>query len=262
MNDRDIDEKNKIRQCFNKAAHSYDAAALLQKEVVQQLLNTVFSMSLKPQNIIDIGSGTGYFTRMLAQHYSSSHIIGLDFAHSMTALAKKSALSNEQYLCADFEAIPLQDNTMDLIVSNLAIQWALNFPSVLREWHRILKPNATLIFSTFGKNTLNELRHSWSQIDEEKHVNSFLSLSTMKAQIERVFSFCEIKTEYKTIYFNDVFEIMRNLKNIGASHVINRSKNPFKRRDVFALLEQNYQSFAVNNRLPTTYELVYFSIRK
>ncbi len=100
-------------------------------------------------------------------------MVGLDFAHAMTSIAQQSARCNEHYICAYFDALPLLDHSIDLITANLTVQWALNFTSVLKEWCRVLKPKANLIFPTFGSNTLHELRLFWPKIDNEKHVNLF-----------------------------------------------------------------------------------------
>ncbi len=71
----------------------------------------------------------------------------------------------------------------DLVFSNLAMQWCDDVGSVLSEFRRVLKPGGLLVFTTFGPDTLKELRASWQSVDDAVHVNAFIDIHKNTATI-------------------------------------------------------------------------------
>ncbi len=144
-----------IARGFDSASGTYDTASRLQKAMGDTMLARI-PENFEPASILDLGCGTGWFTRKLANQYPNA---------SPETIA---------WLNADAEQLPLADNSADLIFSNLMIQWSTRPETVLAECQRILKPGGTLAISTLLDGTLEELKQAWTKADPgQPHVNRF-----------------------------------------------------------------------------------------
>ena len=83
MTEPDTLDKRAIRRSFERAAQTYDAAAVLQREICDRMLERLDIMRLQPKTLLDLGSGTGEGTRVLRQRYPESDVIALDLALTM-----------------------------------------------------------------------------------------------------------------------------------------------------------------------------------
>jgi malonyl-CoA O-methyltransferase len=256
-------EKQKIQQCFNKAAATYDQAATLQHDTGKQLLNHLEQLSGMHELILDVGAGTGYCTHLLAKRYPAATIIGIDFAQKMLETAQKNALPSEQYIYADFDNLPLQKNSIDLIYANFAWQWSLDLKLTLEAAKLVLKKNGYIIFSSLGPQTLCELRAAFASIDQHQHLNEFLSIDEVKQNLLTCdFKILDLKQELQTLSFNDIFELMRNLKKVGANYVFNKDIEHLSTRHYFERLAQAYECFKIDDKLPASYEIIYGLVQK
>ncbi len=164
-----------IAQRFNKAAKTYDEVAVLQRRVGKSLLERLSGIRCKPQTILDLGCGTGYFTDLLEQLYPAAKIIGLDKSIGMLTEAqvkeknRLTRLKNAYWIGGCAENLPFSDHSFDLVYSNLMLHWSNDFNKSLNEIRRLLKPGGLLLFSMVGPDTLQELRYCWKTIDAEPH---------------------------------------------------------------------------------------------
>src|SRR5450759_5106317 len=146
MNEFLID-KQQVRRAFNRASAGYDAAAVLQREVCARMLERLEYIKLQPERILDAGSGTGWGTRRLTQRYPAAQMIALDIASGMLQTARgrsgwwqKLFGGTKQILvCGDIETLPLATNSVEMVWSNLAVQWCNDLPATFVELHRVLK---------------------------------------------------------------------------------------------------------------------------
>jgi malonyl-CoA O-methyltransferase len=169
-------EPSRVGASFDRAARDYDAAAFLQREVGQRLLERLDLTTIDPQWIVDIGCGTGRPTRALVKHYPGAQVLGVDLASGMLRMAAKKQPwfgKGARFVCAEAASLPFADASCDLIYASLLLQWCEDLDTTLLEWRRLLKPHGLLLFSTLGPDTLKELRASWSAVDEFNHVNRF-----------------------------------------------------------------------------------------
>src|SRR5487761_2028667 len=165
MNEFEID-KRQVRRAFNRAAQQYDAAAVLQREVCTRMLERLDYVKLQPTRLLDVGSGTGWGTRQLGERYPQAEITALDIAIGMLQLARGTSRwwsklfssRRQNYLCADVEALPVASGSIGMVWSNLALQWCNDLPATFVELNRVLKVDGLLMFSSFGVDTLRELR--------------------------------------------------------------------------------------------------------
>ncbi|MER2602208.1 MAG: methyltransferase domain-containing protein, partial [Candidatus Competibacter phosphatis] len=143
-------DRHRLRRAFERAAASYDQAAVLQREIGGRLLERLDLIKLKPESIVDVGCGTGTITAALLKKYRKARVIGLELAPAMVAAARKRApwLRTLHGVVGEAEALPLATASCDLIFSNLALQWTLDLDRVFAEFQRVLKPGGVLLFST------------------------------------------------------------------------------------------------------------------
>ena len=257
-------DRQAMRVAFEKAATNYDAAAVLQEEIASRLVERMDYMSMKPARILDAGAGTGFISQLLATRYPKAKIIALDLALNMLKQGKsKRSLKqrwNKQfkYINAEVESIPLADASVDLVISGLTIQWCQDLPKVFKEFRRILAPNGLLLFSTFGPETLKELRQSWAEVDDLPHVNAFTDMHDVgDALMQSGFADPVMDMEMLTVTYNDVKTAMRDLKQIGAHNVMQGRSHQMTGKTKLQKMMQAYEQFRVDGLLPVSYEIVY-----
>jgi malonyl-CoA O-methyltransferase len=265
MNEFLIDKKQ-VRRAFSRAARDYDDAAVLQREVCTRMLERLDYVKLTPASILDAGCGTGWGTRQLAQRYPAARITALDIAFGMLDIArdrsgwwrKLAGGSRQSCVCADLEALPLAASSVDMIWSNLTLQWCNDLPAAFRELHRALRPDGLLMFSTFGPSTLKELRDAFGSADGHHHVNRFADMHDIGDMLTAG-GFAEpvMETEIFTLTYADVESVMRDLKNIGAHNALSGRSQGMMGKSTWRRMAENYERHRASGELPATYEVVY-----
>ncbi len=265
MNEFVID-KMAMRRAFSRAATSYDASAVLQREVCARMLERLDYIKLKPARLLDAGSGTGWGGRQLAEKYPEAQLISLDIAigmlheaHGRAAWWQKLFGGNRQLpVCADVEALPLGSNSLSMVWSNLAVQWCNDLPATFVELHRVLKPEGMLMFSTFGPDTLKELRLAFRGVDEHSHLNRFADMHDIGDMLMQA-GFAEpvMDMEYMTLTYEDVRGVLHDLKAIGAHNATAGRPQGLMGKTALARLVENYERLRCDGKLPATYEVIY-----
>lgn len=265
MNEFEIDKKS-MRRAFSRAAASYDAAAVLQREVCTRMLERLDYVKLRPERLLDVGSGTGWGGRQLAEKYPQAQVISLDIAIGMLQNAQgrsgwwQKLFGGRRLLsvCGDVEALPLASNSMELIWSNLALQWCNDLPSTFVELNRVLKVDGLLMFSTFGPDTLKELRQAFSGVDGHTHLNRFADMHDVGDMLLQA-GFAEpvMDMEYLTLTYDDVRGVLQDLKAIGAHNATAGRAQGLMGKNAWARLLENYEKLRRDGKLPATYEVVY-----
>ncbi len=252
-------EKRRIQQHFDAKASQYESSAILQQEVCKRMLERLDLVSLKPQNILDVGTGTGWGMQGLMQRYKSAQVFALDLSLPMLQQSRRKGgwLRKPGLICGDAEKLPLADESVDLIFSNLMLQWC-HAPAVFAEFKRILKPGGLLMFSSFGPDTLKELRHSWSQLDNDAHVNQFVDMHDLgDALMECGLAEPVMDADLMTLQYTTARMVMDDLKNIGANTPLNRSRKGLITPRQFQSVIDAYESFRNGDCLPASYEVIY-----
>lgn len=257
-------DKRQTRRAFERSARAYDEAAVLQREVAERVLARLDLIKTVPRCILDVGAGTGHCTRALAQRYAKARVVALDIAEAMLQVArgKRSWLNRlrarQGFVCGDAEALPLADASVDMLFSNLALQWCSEPERVFAEFRRVLAPGGVLLFTTFGPDTLRELRESWRAVDGYTHVNAFIDMHDIgDALLRGCFENPVMDMEYLTLTYADVWGLMRDLKRIGAHNVtLGRGRGLTGPRHLQAM-EQAYERHRRQGVLPATYEIIY-----
>lgn len=256
----DIIDKDCMRESFARAAARYDEAAVLQCEIGNRMLERLDYMRVDPKSIVDLGAGTGTQTALLKKRFRKANVFALDIAQPMLRYARKrSGFMKPFYcLCADMQQLPIADNSVDMLFSNLALQWSTDLDATFAEFRRALKPGGMLLYTTLGPDTLKELRASWEHVDGYSHVNHFLDMHDIgDAMMRAGLAEPVMDVERITMTYKDAFTLMRDLKILGAHNVTqNRPRGLTGRQRINAVVEA-YEQYRTDNVLPATWEVVY-----
>jgi malonyl-CoA O-methyltransferase len=269
-------DKHAIRRSFDLAADSYDAAADMQREIGARLLDHLDLMKLSPRRVMDAGAGTGHALPWLSSRYPDAEVIALDLApgmlrkirasqanhgwlgHMAARLRGRKIAPHPTLVCADIEHLPLANTSLDLVWSNLALQWVGDLTRTFRGLHRALRPGGLLLFSSFGPDTLKELRAAFSEIDGYAHVNRFVDMHDVgDALIQAGFKNPVMEMEYLTLTYTELKGLLADLKAIGAHTVLGERRSGLMGRARWRQLEANYERHRQAGRLPATYEVIY-----
>jgi malonyl-CoA O-methyltransferase len=265
MNDREKADAlrldaGRVRASFDRASGDYDRAAALQTRVRDALIERVRLFELTPEVVLDLGAGTGLGARALRGAYRRALVMALDSAPGMLREARRRSgiFKRFERILADAACLPLATGIVDLVFSSLMLQWCDDLAAPLAEVRRVLKPGGLFAFSTFGPDTLQELRASWAAADEHSHVNRFVDMQTVGDALRRA-GFAEPVLDFERIEltYPDTLALMRDLKAIGAHNATRGRPRGLTGRRSMEKMRASYESFRHAAYLPATFEVIY-----
>ena len=275
-----------IQSHFNHAAPSYDEAAVLQKTVAERIEERLQLTAVDAKTILDLGAGTGFLTQKVIQNYPNAQIFAVDLSEKMLQKAKprlqkprwakmpkglqnrlqqqtliKNLAAKQAALAvtADVYQLPFADDSVDMIVSNLMLQWCDDLDSVFQEFRRVLRPEGLIMFTTLGPDTLKELRQSWQAADENyEHVNNFIDMHDIgDALIRAGFGQPVMDVENFTLTYDQPIGVLKDLKAIGATNANQDRAKGLMGKEKFAAMLHAYETLRQQNKIPATYEVVH-----
>jgi malonyl-CoA O-methyltransferase len=273
---RDVDPRA-VRRAFSRAAPTYDASAVLQREIAARMAQRLDYVKVAPARILDAGCGTGEALGELAARYPSADLVGLDLAAPMLVQARrraeasrtvlrrllgpvlrKPAITMPRFVCADLNALPLAGVSCDLVWSNLALQWINDLPRAFGEVRRVMRVGGLFMFSTFGPDTLKELRAAFARVDGHTHTSRFPDMHDVgDALVAAGFADPVMDMEQVTLTYGAPDALLRELKAIGATNATRGRPRgltgPRRWHRLLATLER----LRVDGRIPATFEVVY-----
>lgn len=256
-----LPDKRQVAASFSRAAASYDAVAELQRSVGAQLLARL-PAALQPRRWLDLGCGTGHFTRALAERYAQGEGLALDIAEGMLRHARPQG-GAAYFVAGDAEALPLQDASVDLLFSSLALQWCGDFPRVLSEAQRVLRPGGVLAFSSLCVGTLQELRDSWLAVDGFVHVNRFRRFEDYQQMCAASgLQSLTLQHQAEVLHFPDLRSLTDSLRDLGAHNLNPGRPGGLTGRSRIRALIEAYERFRQPQGLPATYQVVYGVLQK
>ena len=249
-----------LRASFERASGSYEFSARLQVSVAAELLERLAAFDFAPSVVLDLGCGTGRVSRELKKRYPRSQVIALDLAAGMLREAMRHLEGDRQFerVCGDALCLPLKDASVDLVFSNLMLQWCEPLEGALAEVRRVLKGSGFFAFSTFGPDTLHELRASWAQVDAYNHVNHFPDVHVVGDALTRCgLTEPVLDIDRYELDYPDALTLMRDLKAAGEHNVTAGRPRSLLGRARLERVQRAYESFRRDSRLPATYEVIY-----
>jgi len=257
-------DRRAIARAFGRAADRYSERAVVQPEVADRLLERLEGLRFEPRTVVDLGSGPGMQSVELARRFPAAQVLALDLALPMLHQAgSRRGWFRKRFerVAADANALPLADASVDLLYSSLMLQWCADLPAILNGIRRVMKPGGLVLLSTFGPDTLTELRQAWRNVDARPHVSPFIDVQAMGDLMMRA-GFAEpvLDTDWITSRYARPRDLMAELKAIGASFAgADRARGLTTPGKLKAVLEA-YETFRGEDGLyPATWEVVYAS---
>ena len=114
------------------------------------------------------------------------------------------------------------------------------------------------MFTTFGPDTLKELRQSFRSVDDKPHVSDFVDMHDIgDILVQAGFADPVMDQETITLTYLDLKTMLRELKGIGAHNILPGRNSGLMGKTRWQVLQTAYEKFRLNDRLPATYEVVY-----
>jgi malonyl-CoA O-methyltransferase len=260
-------DTQQVRRNFSRAAAGYDDVAVLQREIGSRMLERLDYVKIAPQRVLDLGCGSGASLLALGERYRDALVLGADFSEAMLGVARgqRSQLHwllpfmrkrQAALLAADAQALPFKPGGFDLLWSNLMLHWLDDPLPVLREMQRTLSVGGLLMFSTFGPDTLKELRASFS--DGGAHTQRFADMHDYGDMLlECGFSDPVMDAEVLTVTYASFDDLLRDLRQGGASCAMVDRRRGLTGRAVWQAARAAYEQRRHDGRLPATVEVVY-----
>lgn len=255
-------DSRQVRRAFSRAASGYDAAAALQAEVRSRLLDSLgYLDDHVPSVVLDLGSGTGHAAADMHRRWPKAQVIAMDLALPMLRQARRQGGWWKPFprVCADARALPLADGSVDVIFSNLCLQWVEDLPEVFAGFRRVLRPGGLLLCSSFGPETLVELREAFAGADEAPHVSPFAPISAFgDALMAAGFRDPVLDRDLFTLTYPELPALMRELRAIGATNALSSRRRSLTGRARFAAATAAYEALRDGEgRLPSSWEVIY-----
>ena len=245
--------KQRVRESFDRAANTYDDAAVVQRRVCERLLDELDLPTQSAPRILDAGCGTGYGARRLRAHRPDAHITGIDFAPAMLDLARHTT---DLCCTADIERLPFAEASFHLWWSSLTIQWC-EMDKVFAEAARVLRPAGQLAVSTLGPGTFAELREAFAGVDQHRHTLPFSDPEQLGAALERAgFGGVRLLREQHTVHYPDLKTLLRAVKAIGAHNVGDGARSGMMGRQAWQRVEAAYDRHREAAGLPASYDVI------
>ena len=255
----------KVQAAFTKAANNYEKLSDFHKQIAWRLLSKAKDVR-NTNMVLDVGMGTGFFTEKLSWFLDTSKIVGIDFSLAMIEKAKASGCSIET-IQADACRLPFRSNSFDLLVSNLSYQWVDNLTQAFKEAHRVLNGGSKLLTTMFGYNTFKEMFISLENCVSQDYKGKELPIKRLYnhhqvalALKNSGFTNIKIKCEQVKIRFDDLFDLLRWSKGIGAN-ALNKNmyvgKDLLKRSNIFYL-----RNFRDEMSAYSTFEIIWIEADK
>jgi len=252
-------DKRQVGRHFGRAAGSYEQHDVLQREVQAALLERLDFYTAKPERVVDVGAGTGRGSGLLKQSYPKAEVIAVDLALPMLRAAKQhsSWLKPFVRVCAEATALPLADRSVDVLHSNLCFQWIDDLPALFGECVRVLKPGGLLVFSTFGPDTLKELRAAWAEADQRPHVSRFLDMHDVgDAMLNAGLRDPVLDVFRYTLTYSEPRKLLEELQGLGATNADRARERGLTGKSRYRRMLAAYEAMRVDGRIPATWEVV------
>jgi malonyl-CoA O-methyltransferase len=253
--------QNEVRVAFERVAGHYHQHAALEREVSSRMLERLEFQRLVPQRIIDLGAGTGHASRILKRQFPKAEVIALDASLLMCQKVRRESnfFRPVRAVCADCAQLPFSGGCADLLFSNLALQWCVDFHALASGFRRVLRTGGLLLFSTLGPGSLREFQLILDRAGQDSAksplVRPFTDMHDIgDALLAAGFAEPVMDSQLITTEYQDFASLVLDLEWTGANtHFADWPKWTANPSD----LATQYEQFRRQRRLPVSWEIVF-----
>jgi malonyl-CoA O-methyltransferase len=256
-------DRRAARRWFERAAAADPVAA----EVERRMAARLEYVRLAPHWVADVGCGADARPAAVRDRYPQARLLRLDATLAPVRRARGLAArvrslvgaAREHAVCADPAALPLRAGACGLVWSNLALAWADDPAATLREWHRVLEVGGLLMFSSYGPDTLKELRAAFAAADAAApHVHPFVDMHDLgDALVAAGFADPVMDMEMLTVTYASAAALVADLRATGQRNAHAARRRGLTGRRAWAGMLAAYAARARAGRVPASFEIVY-----
>jgi malonyl-CoA O-methyltransferase len=262
-------ESRAARRAFDRAAKRFGEPALISEDIATRMASRMDLMRIAPDIVLDAGCGISSAKRWIGDRYPAAAFIHLDWSREMLLRTeRKSGIwsrltstwrrGSEYRICADLRAIPLANESVDLIWSNLALPWAFPADRAFHEFARVLRSGGLLMFSSYGPDTLAELREAFGMTDLVARVHEFSDMHDLgDALVAAGMSAPVMDMEKLTVSHANAQALMDDLRRAGEVNVLERRLRGLTPRRRFLDALGKLPTVAADGRVKSTFEIIY-----
>jgi malonyl-CoA O-methyltransferase len=211
-------DKDKIGRNFSRYARYYDRYCNMQNLSASGLIDRISPRKFK--RILDIGCGTGNYTKRLREFYPDARITAIDISQDMVDIAREKLNGADiRFIVGDAEKLEI-NGEFDFITSNACFQWFDNLALALLEYKRLLRRDGVLLFSVFGPLTFYELGESIKGLSKNATgiiSERFIEYKTIKDIMERLFKKNEFKEKLFKESHSSLEELLKKIRYTGTA---------------------------------------------
>lgn len=244
-------------------AESYDNYAVLQREIADRLIDRLLFFREPPKRILEIACATGYLTHKLSEQYPDAEITAIDISPAMIAIAQQKSLPNVTFLTQDIFESAFRAGQFDAIVFNLFPDDHADLTRLLDRCYAWLAVDGFLMFSTYGVDTLKELRAAFSAVDQYAHINEYMDLHIIGDLLLKLGFFQPVmNAEWVTLTYRTLQGLWDDLKGIGSRLYDDRKRYGLLTPRDLKVVEATYDTLREDDLYPATYEITYGMAQK
>jgi NADH dehydrogenase [ubiquinone] 1 alpha subcomplex assembly factor 5 len=257
--DHRIFDRRLLIERRNRVADGAADHDFLLARVADDLAERLSAINRRFPIALNLGAHHGLIGRRLRR------LPGIEMVIDVEPAARLLAQCGGPRVQADEEALPFADESLDLVVSGLALHFVNDLPGTLLQVRRHLRPDGLLLAAMLGGTTLTELRNALLAAEEEieggasPRVAPFADVRDLGALLQRAgFALPVADSETVTVTYADPLALMRELRAMGAANVLlARKKSPLRRATLTRALEIYVDRFGLaNGRIPATFEII------
>lgn len=245
---------------FDRAAATFDQFDFVHTVTRDGLFERLAPMRVEARTIVDLGCATGTASKLLAKRFRGASVIGIDQSAEMLRVArgKKSWRSKCSFVEADAAALPLADQSVDIVFCNQLLPWIDDVPAVLAEVNRILRENGLFLFASLGPDSFAELRLAWASVDADAHVLQFADMHNIgDAAVRAGLSDPVLDVDRLRVTFKDANALFRDLTGSGARNGLASRRRGLTGKYRFAAMREALQTGTGATQIELELELVY-----
>lgn len=249
-----------VRRRFDRAAATFDDSDFVHKATRDGLLARVEPMVVQARTVLDLGAATSSAMPALRKRFRRSRVVAMDLSAAMLEKGrrKQSWFERSSSIQADATAIPLADNSVDVVFANLLLPWLNDPPRAFEEINRVLRDEGLFVFSTLGPDSLLTLRQAWQTVDNDEHVNRFADMHNVGDAIVRSgLRDPVLDVDRLSITYEEPGALFRDLTGAGARNSLAGRRRALTGKHRFDAMKQALFPTAANGPLALDLEIVY-----